>query len=115
MNRKQHKKFIEETLVYPFVDLEYATVINCNAEIYKDFKCMSVEGNCTIHLLNVLDGDCGMIELHLDSTGGYTITLGSEFTKKIGIVNIQTTANADNFISYRVVGSDIVYIINYVQ
>ena len=51
----------------------------------------------------------------MDSTGGYTVSLGTMFTKDIGGVTLDTTANADNFIGWRMVGTDIVYNIVQVQ
>jgi hypothetical protein len=97
---------------FPFQQVVFANPLNLNASYYKDFICASITNDTTINLNNVVNGDAGMIELIIDAVGGYTITLGAMFTKKLGTNNINTDANKDNFISYRMSGSDIVYTIN---
>jgi len=52
-----------------------------------------------------------MLELIMDGTGGYTITFGTMWTKRMGSQTFDNTASADNVISWRKVGSDIVYTI----
>lgn len=95
----------------PFQVIEFASPLILDATIHKDFKS-TITGSTTINLNNLSSegGDAGMIELIIDSTGGYTITMGTMFTKCIG-GSLDTTVNADNFISYRKVGSDVVYTI----
>jgi hypothetical protein len=95
----------------PFQTPAFANPLNLDATSHKDFICSSVTGNTTVNLNNSSNGDSGMIELKIDSTGGYTITLGSMFTKKVGSGSIQSAANKDNFISWRRIGTDIVYTI----
>ena len=96
----------------PFQVVAFASPLALDATTHKDFKS-TITGSTTVNLNNLFEngGDAGMIELLIDATGGYTITLGSMFTKCIG-GSLVTTANTDNFISYRKVGSDIVYTIN---
>ncbi|HLP86364.1 MAG TPA: hypothetical protein VK153_00585, partial [Candidatus Paceibacterota bacterium] len=101
----------------PFQTPVFANPLVLDATTHKDFKCGLITGNTTINLTNASDGDAGMIEVIIDSTGGYTVTLEpTVFTKDIGGVALDTTANADNFIGWRKVGTDhIVYNIVQVQ
>ena len=99
----------------PFQTPVFANLLALDATTHKDFKCGLITGNTTINLTNTSDGDAGMIEVIIDTTGGYTVSLGTMFTKDIGGVTLDTTANADNFIGYRMVGTDIVYNIVQVQ
>jgi len=99
----------------PFQTPVFANPLVLDATTHKDFKCGLITGNTTINLTNTSDGDAGMIEIIMDTTGGYTVSLGTMFTKDIGGVSIDTTANADNFIGYRMVGTDIIYNIVQVQ
>jgi hypothetical protein len=90
---------------------EFANPIDLDATIYKDFICGLITGNTTINLNNTRDGDAGMIEVLIDGTGGYTVALGTMFTKQLGETGIDNAAGKDNFISWRMVGTDIVYTI----
>ena len=96
-------------LADPFQTPVFANPLVLDATLHKDFKCGVITGNTTINLTNTLNGDAGMIEIIINATGGYTITLGTMFTKDVGGVALVTTASADNFIGYRKVGTDIVY------
>jgi hypothetical protein len=87
----------------------FANPLALDATTYKDFKCGIITGNTTINMTGEVDGDSGMIELIIDGTGGYTVALGVMFTKKLGSTSIVTTLNADNFISWRKIGTDIAY------
>jgi hypothetical protein len=89
----------------------FADPLDLDATLYKDFKCGTITGDTTINLNNTIDGDAGMIEILIDSTGGWVVALGTMFTKKLGETELVTDANADNFISWRMVGTDIVYTI----
>ena len=81
-----------------------------DATVYKDWK-LTVSEDCThFTLSNTSDGDAGMIELLIDGTGGYTVTLNG-WDKQLGSTNLVTTANADNFISWRNVSGSLVYTI----
>ena len=102
-------------LADPFQTPVFANPLVLDATLHKDFKCGLITGNTTINLTNTSNGDAGMIEIVMDGTGGYTVSLGTMFTKDIGGVALVTTANADNFIGYRMVGTDIVYNIVQVQ
>ena len=104
-------------LADPFQTPVFANPLVLDATSHKDFKCGLITGNTTINLTNTSDGDAGMIEIIMDGTGGYTVSLGAMFTsgKDIGGVDLVTTPNADNFIGYRMVGTDIVYNIVQVQ
>ena len=81
-----------------------------DATTYKDWK-LTVTADCTHFVLaNTSDGDAGMIELLIDVTGGYTVTLNG-WNKQLGATNLVTTANTDNFISWRNVSGSLVYTI----
>ena len=93
----------------------FANPLALDGTLHKDFKAGLITGDTTVNLTGVVDGDSGMVELIIDGTGGYTVALGAMFTKQLGETDIDNTANADNFISWRKVGSDIVYTINQVE
>ena len=98
----------------PFQTPVFANPLNLDATDHKDFKCGIITGDTTINLNNSSDGDSGMIELIIDGVGGYNVSLGDMFTKSLG-GSIDTTASADNFISWRMVKTDIVYVIDQVE
>jgi hypothetical protein len=103
-------------LVKPFQTATFANPLNIDAITYKDWIVDEVSGSTTINLNNTTDGDAGMLEVIIDSTGGYTITLGTMFTKKMGPIDFDATAGADNIISWRKVGtSNIVYTIAQIE
>ena len=93
----------------------FANPLALDGTLHKDFKAGLITGDTTVNLTGVVDGDAGMVELIIDGTGGYTVALGAMFTKQLGETDIDNTANADNFISWRKVGTDIVYTINQVE
>lgn len=93
----------------PFQTPAFANPLVCDALLHKDFKCGLITGNTVINLTNTSDGDAGMLEIVIDGTGGYTVTLGTMFTKNLTGITIGNVANADNFIGWRKIGSDIVY------
>lgn len=99
----------------PFQNATFANPLNLDATTHKDFKCSSVTGNTIVNLNNAVDGDAGMIELIIDGTGGYTVSMGTMFTKKMGDMSINTTASADNIISWRKVGSDVIYTVGCIE
>jgi len=83
---------------------------------YKDWIIEEISDDATINLNNTSNGDAGMLEVIIDSTGGYTVTLGTMFTKKMGPIDFDATAGADNIISWRKVGtSNIVYTIAQIE
>jgi hypothetical protein len=84
----------------PFQEATYATTLNINATTYKNWYVDSVTGNMTINLNNTTNGDSGMFKFTVDSTGGYTIALGTMFTEKLGSTSIDVTANAINYITW---------------
>jgi hypothetical protein len=92
----------------------FSNPLNLDATSRKDFKCLTVSGNTTINLKGVSDGDAGLIELIITGAGGYVITLGTMFNKNLGGV-IDATTGKDNFIGYRVVGTDVTYSISQAQ
>jgi hypothetical protein len=98
----------------PFQIITFADPLEIDATTYKDWICSSVTGSTTINLNNTVDGDAGQIELVIDGTGGYTLTLGTMFTKQLGDTVLVATANADNIISWRMIGTDILYVIDQV-
>ena len=93
----------------------FANPLALDAATYKDFKCASVTGDTTVNLTNMLNGDAGIIELIIDGTGGYTVALGTMFTKNSGGGTIDATAAADNIIAWFVSGSDIIYSISQIS
>jgi hypothetical protein len=95
----------------PFQTPAFANPLNLDATTHKDFKCSIITDNTTINLNNASDGDAGMIEIIINGTGGYTVALGTMFTKNLGGNTINTAANKDNFISWRKIATDIVYAI----
>lgn len=99
----------------PFILYSFSNPLNFDATESKDFICKSVSGDTIINLNNTSDGNAGLIELIITGAGGYTITLGSMFTKDIAGTTIDATAGKDNFIGWRKVGTDIVYSISQVQ
>lgn len=98
--------------LYP---VDYNAVMNLDVQDSLDFICRSVEGNCVVNLVNATDGDSGVIELIMDSTGGYTVTLGSMFTKRVSVDELDTDASADNFVVWQKICNDIVYSVMTVQ
>ena len=95
----------------PFKIVAYLETLTLDAVTNKDFKCGLVTGNMTLEITNAVDGDAGMIILIIDSTGGYTITLGSSFSVKLGVTNIDASANKKNIISWRKDADDVYYTI----
>jgi|SRR3990172_157904 len=93
----------------PFATPAFANPLALDATTNKDFKPATITGATTVNLTGAIDGDAGMIELLINEVGGYAVALGAMFTKKLGATSIVNTANADNFISWRKVGADIVY------
>jgi hypothetical protein len=93
----------------------FANPLALDATTHKDFKAATITGNTTVNLTGASDGDGGFIELIIDGTGGYTVALGTMFTKNSGGGTIDTTASADNIIAWMKVGSDIVYSISQIS
>lgn len=102
----------------PFQTATYDATIEIDCTIYKDWIC-TVTGDCTINLNNTTDGDAGMLELIIDgdsSAAEVTITLGTMWTKKMGLTDIDGGDAVDNIISWRKVGaSNIVYTIAQIE
>ena len=105
------------TELYPMAadSVDYANPLALDATTYKDFICSSIEGDATVNLTNMSDGDAGIIELIIDNTGGYTVELGTMFTKNSGGGTIDATADADNVIAWYVSGDDIIYSISQIS
>ena len=89
----------------------FANPLALDGTTYKNWKCAATSGSTTVNLTNVVDGDAGSIELIITGAGGYTITMGTMFTKKLGSTSIVATTAADNFISWMKSGIDILYTI----
>ena len=109
-----HTRTQEQVTPLTFHVATFENPLNLDGTTNKDFIC-TIEGSTTVNLTNVVDGDAGMIKLIIDNVGGYTVTLGTMFTEKITTDSIVTTANIKNYISYRKVGTDIVYTIAKVE
>ena len=104
----------ENTLPFQIADYESSgdTIIDIDVTTYKDWIIPEIYANVTININNSSDGDAGQLEIIIDSSGGYTITLGTMFTKQLGATDLVVTAGADNILSWRnVLGTDIVYTI----
>ena len=99
----------------PVQTLAFANPLAIDGTTYKDWKCASMTGNSTINLTNVLDGEAGMIEIIINATGGYTVSLGTMFTKNSGGGTIAVTANADNIIAWTKSGTNIIYCISQIS
>ena len=97
-----------------FIDVPFASILNFDVKSGTDYICRSITANCTINIINSEDGDSGVLELIMDSTGDYTITFGAMFTKRIS-EEFDNTASADNFVSWQKIGNDIIYSISTVQ
>lgn len=103
--------------VLPFQTASFANPLNIDCTTYKDWIC-TVTGDTTINLNNVSDGDAGMLELIIegDSSGAsLTITFGTMWTKKMGAVALDASDGADNIISWRKAGNDIIYTIAQIE
>jgi hypothetical protein len=102
----------------PFQTATFGATINIDCTIYKDWIC-TITGDCTINLNNTTDGDAGMLELIIEadsSAGEVTITLGTMWTKKMGLTDIDGGDAVDNIISWRKVGTDnIVYTVAQIE
>lgn len=93
--------------------------LEIDTSIYKDWICV-VTGDTTINLNNAVDGDAGMLELIMDSDsssgGSIDVVLGTMWTKKMGLTDINGSYGADNIISWRKVGTDnVVYTIAQIE
>lgn len=96
--------------ILPFQSIGFADPLEIDAITYKDWICNEISDDTTININNTSDGDAGMIEYIQDSVG-HDVEMGTMFTKKMGPINLDNSAGADNVISWRMVGSDIVYTI----
>lgn len=101
-------------LKYRFKYLDYAAVLNLDADSGFEYVIGPITGNCIINLLNAKDGDTGIIKVVIDSTGGHTISLGAEFNKRLTDA-ISTSASEENILFWTKIASDIVYSISQVQ
>lgn len=95
-----------------FQAIVFANPLNITATTYKDWVCASVTGNTTINLNSSSNGDSGMIKFTMDAVGGYTVTLGTMFTERLGSTGLDVTANAINYVSWRNVGGYITYTVD---
>ena len=84
----------------PFQEIEYAPTVEVNCTSYKNWRVLSVTGDMLINLNNTVNGDSGMLKFTIDNIGGYTITLGTMFTEKLGSTNIDVTHDAINYITW---------------
>jgi hypothetical protein len=103
------------SVAVPFRAPVFADPLVLDGSLYKDFKCGLITDDTTINLTGVVDGDAGMIEIIMDGVGGYTVVLGTMFTKNVGGGTIDTVASADNFIAWIKIGTDIIYSISQVE
>jgi len=77
----------------------FANPLNLDANDSNAFYC-EITGDTTINLLNSRKGATYLIQLDMDATGGYTVTLGSLFRAyPTGTSSIVTTADAVNLIT----------------
>ena len=105
------------TEVYPMAPqtVTFANPLVIDVTTYKDWKCAAVSGSTTVNLTNMANGEGGIIELIISGAGGYTITMGTMFTKNSGGGTIDATTGADNIIAWMVSGSDIIYSISQIS
>lgn len=100
-----------------FQTATFANPLNIDCTTYKDWIC-TVTDDCTVNLNNVEDGDAGMLELIIDASG-VDITFGTMWTKKLGLVNLDSSDGADNIISWRAIGDgstqEIIYTIGQIE
>lgn len=94
----------------PFVDAVFANPLNLSCSQYKSWRC-TITGDTVINLLNVVNGEDGMLELIIDGVGGHAVTLGTMFTIKLGVNSINTFAGKKNILSWRKSFDDIIYTI----
>lgn len=103
--------------VLGFQTATFANPLNIDCTTYKDWIC-TVTDDCTVNLNNVEDGDAGMLELIIDASG-VDITFGTMWTKKLGLVNLDSSDGADNIISWRAIGDgstqEIIYTIGQIE
>jgi tetratricopeptide (TPR) repeat protein len=90
----------------------FANPLNLDADTSKDWICASVTGNTTINLNDSENGDSGMIKFTMDAVGGYTVALGTMFTERLGSTNLDVTANAINYVSWRNVNGYLTYTVD---
>ena len=107
--------------VLPFQTASFANPLEIDCTTYKDWIC-TLTGDCTVNLNNADDGDAGMLELIMEpssSGGDLNITFGDMWTKKLGLVNLNTNDGEDNIISWRAIGDgstqEIVYTIGQIE
>lgn len=94
----------------PFVDAVFANPLNISCTLYKCWRCI-ISGDTVINLINVANGENGMLELIIDGTGGYAVTLGTMFTIKLGVNSINSFAGKKNILSWTKSFDDIIYTI----
>lgn len=87
--------------------------ITLDGTVYKDYYGYVVQ-TAIVNLTNVSDGDAGMIILIVDAFGGYTLTMGSMFTKQVGSTTFDdpVVASDEYTISWRKCTTNIYYTIN---
>lgn len=100
----------------PFQYATFGNPLNIDVETYKDWIVTGVNDAFTLNLSNASDGDAGMIELIVVSSGTEAvITFGGAFTKKMGPQDFVGTTGADNVISWRMAGDDVIYTIGVIE
>jgi len=109
-----HTHTASQVTAVAFSVVTFANPLNLDATTNKDFKS-TITGATVINLNNTIDGDAGMVNLPVTGAGGYTVTLGTMFTQKLGTTSLDLTTGKNNYISYRKVSTDIVYTINQVE
>lgn len=96
-----------------FQTATFANPLNINVTGGRDWIC-TITGDTTLNLTGYSNGMAGMIELVYDAVGGHTVTFGTAFNKKVGSNDLYTFATADNIVSWRCVGTDIIYTLDVV-
>jgi hypothetical protein len=109
-----HGHTASQVTAVAFSVVTFANPLNLDATTNKDFQS-TITGDTVINLNNAIDGDAGMVNLLVTGAGGYNVTLGTMFTQKLGTTSLDLTTGKNNYISYRKVGTDIVYTINQVE
>jgi hypothetical protein len=60
----------------------------------------------------VANGEDGMLVLEIDGTGAYFVTLGTMFTTKLGVNNINTFPGKKNVVSWKKCFDEVIYTIS---
>jgi hypothetical protein len=93
------------------VVVPFANPLNCDCSLSNNHRA-TITGSTVVNLTNLTAGMSGVISLLNDGVGGYTVTLGAAFTKKInGSNDYVATASKYNLINWYYQGTQCFYTI----